>query len=132
MTSPDPAERTPQPEPRGGADPEGVWNRVHPLTPFVRSWLLVVALAWGFGNVFLDDLVTAVINGDPIEMDVGGAVQLAGAGLAIAILCGVLGLLIALGLLSWWFIRYQITDEHVRLRTGWLFRTHRQARLDRV
>ncbi|MCT1616480.1 PH domain-containing protein [Kocuria indica] len=150
--SPDPSHRHAQPGPsvdpgsgsfpgpapdvgtasRPGADADGAWHRVHPLTPFVRSWLLVVALAWGFGNVFLDDLVTAVLNGDPIEMDVGGAVQLAGAGLAIAILCGVLGLLIGLGLLSWWFIRYQITDEHVRLRTGWLFRTHRQARLDRV
>ena len=128
---PGPAQRTGT-GPRPGADADGAWHRVHPLTPFVRSWLLVVALAWGFGNVFLDDLVTAVLNGDPIEMDVGGAVQLAGAGLAIAILCGVLGLLIGLGLLSWWFIRYQITDEHVRLRTGWLFRTHRQARLDRV
>lgn len=128
---PGPAPRTGT-GPGPGADADGAWHRVHPLTPFVRSWLLVVALAWGFGNVFLDDLVTAVLNGDPIEMDVGGAVQLAGAGLAIAILCGVLGLLIGLGLLSWWFIRYQITDEHVRLRTGWLFRTHRQARLDRV
>ena len=128
---PGPAQRTGT-GPRPGVDADGAWHRVHPLTPFVRSWLLVVALAWGFGNVFLDDLVTAVLNGDPIEMDVGGAVQLAGAGLAIAILCGVLGLLIGLGLLSWWFIRYQITDEHVRLRTGWLFRTHRQARLDRV
>ncbi|RKQ33665.1 PH domain-containing protein [Kocuria tytonis] len=113
-------------------DAEGVWHRVHPFTPFVRSWLLLVALVWGIGNTFLDDVISALVKHEPINVDVGGAVQLVGAGLALAVLCGVLGLLIGLGLLSWWFTRYQITDEHVRFRSGWLFRTQRQARLDRV
>lgn len=113
-------------------DAEGVWHRVHPLTPFVRSWLLLLALAWGIGNTFLDDVLSALVKHEPLNVDVGGAVQLVGAGLALAVLCGVLGLLIGLGLLSWWFTRYQITEEHVRFRSGWLFRTQRQARLDRV
>lgn len=32
----------------------------------------------------------------------------------------------------WWFTRYQVTDTHVRLRTGLIFRQERQTRLDRV
>ena len=113
-------------------DAPDVWHRVHPLTPFVRSWLLLVALVWGIGHTFVEDIVSALIKGEPISVDVGGAVQVVGAGLFIALLCGVLGLLIGLGLLSWWFTRYQITREHVRFRSGWFFRTQRQARLDRV
>lgn len=113
-------------------DAEGVWHRVHPLTPFVRSWLLLVALVWGIGNAFVDDLVSSLVKHEPLEVNVSGAVEVVGLGLALAVLCGALGVLIALGLLSWWFIRYQITEDHVRFRSGWLFRTQRQARLDRV
>ena len=113
-------------------DAEGVWHRVHPLTPFVRSWLLLVALVWGIGNAFMDDFVSSLVKHEPVEVNVSGAVQVVGLGLALAVLCGALGVLIALGLLSWWFIRYQITEDHVRFRSGWLFRTQRQARLDRV
>ncbi|MDO4919210.1 PH domain-containing protein [Kocuria sp.] len=110
----------------------GEWHRVHPFTPFVRSWLLLVALVWGIANTFLDDFLTALLRHEPVDVDLGGSIQLIGAGLVVAVLCGVLGVLVGLGLLSWWFIRYQITDEHVRFRSGWLFRTQRQARLDRV
>ena len=112
--------------------PEGEWLRVHPLTPYVRSWLLIVALVWGVGNVFLDDVLAAVVYGDPLDVDFAGTVQLVGLGLVAAVLCGVVGLVIGLGVLSWWFTRYQITPDHVRFRNGAIFRTQRQARLDRV
>ncbi|RLZ04051.1 hypothetical protein CWC38_02525 [Kocuria tytonicola] len=115
-----------------GGEVDGEWHRVHLLTPFVRSWLLLVALVWGFANTFVDDVVSSFVKHEPIQVDVGGAVRVVGAGLGLAVLCGVLGVLIGLGLLSWWFTRYQITGEHVRFRSGWLFRTQRQARLDRV
>lgn len=112
--------------------PEGQWLRVHPLTPYVRSWLLIVALVWGVGNIFLDDVLAAVVYGDPLDVDFAGTIQLVGIGLVAAVLCGVVGLVIGLGVLSWWFTRYQITSEHVRFRNGAIFRTQRQARLDRV
>lgn len=111
---------------------EGEWHRVHPLTPYVRSWLLIVALVWGVGNVFLDDVLAAIVYGDPLDVDFAGTVQLVGLGLVAAVLCGVVGLVIGLGVLSWWFTRYQITPDHVRFRNGAIFRTQRQARLDRV
>ena len=139
MTGRDSAAGAPAERPVGHApeitvrgDAEGVWHRVHPLTPFVRSWLLLVALVWGIGNAFVDDLVSSLVKHEPLEVNVSGAVEVVGLGLALAVLCGALGVLIALGLLSWWFIRYQITEDHVRFRSGWLFRTQRQARLDRV
>ena len=130
MTGRDPAAGAPaerpashDPEITVRGDAEGVWHRVHPLTPFVRSWLLLVALVWGIGNAFVDDLVSSLVKHEPLEVNVSGAVEVVGLGLALAVLCGALGVLIALGLLSWWFIRYQITEDHVRFRSGWLFRT---------
>lgn len=111
---------------------ENDWRRVHPLTPYIRSWLLIVAFVWGVANVFLDDVVSAVVEGEPISVDVTGTVQLVGLGLVVAVLCGVVGLFIGLGVLSWWFTRYRITPEHVLFRQGAIFRTQRQARLDRV
>ncbi|WP_223286430.1 hypothetical protein [Kocuria atrinae] len=90
---------------------EGEWHRVHPLTPYVRSWLLIVALVWGVGNVFLDDVLAAIVYGDPLDVDFAGTVQLVGLGLVAAVLCGVVGLVIGLGVLSWWFTRYQITPD---------------------
>lgn len=112
--------------------PTDEWHRVHPLTPYVRSWLLIVALVWGVGNTFLDDVLAAVVYGESLDVDIAGTVQLVGLGLVAAVLCGVLGLVIGLGVLSWWFTRYQITPDHVRFRNGAIFRTQRQARLDRV
>ncbi|MCZ2401957.1 PH domain-containing protein [Paenarthrobacter sp. Z7-10] len=34
--------------------------------------------------------------------------------------------------LSWYFTRYQVTDDQVRINSGFLFRQQRQARIDRV
>lgn len=128
----DPQTSTPLDQETPRPAPEGEWLRVHPLTPYVRSWLLIVALVWGVGNVFLDDVLAAVVYGDPLDVDFAGTVQLVGLGLVAAVLCGVVGLVIGLGVLSWWFTRYQITPDHVRFRNGAIFRTQRQARLDRV
>lgn len=105
---------------------------MHPLTPYIRSWLLIVAIVWGVSNMFLDDVVGAVVNGEPLDIGISGTVQLVGAGLMIVVLVLVLGLLVGLGWLSWWFTRYQVTPEHVRFRSGMVFRTQRQTRLDRV
>lgn len=127
MTEPAATPGVPRPE-----ETDGQWLRVHPLTPYVRSWLLIVALVWGTANVFLDDVISAVVSGEPLDVDVTGPVQAMGAGVAVAVLCGVVGVMIGLGVLSWWFTRYQVTPEHVRFRSGMVFRTQRQARLDRV
>lgn len=127
-TAPEP----PGQRPAGRSAPQAPWYRVHPLTPYIRSWLLIVAIAWGVSNTFLDDVIDAVVKGEPLDIGVSGAVQLVGAGLVLGVLILVLGLLVGLGWLSWWFTRYQVTAEHVRFRSGMVFRTQRQTRLDRV
>lgn len=115
-----------------GPVPQGSWQRVHPLTPYVRSWLIVVAVVWGVVSTMLDDILKMVMHQEPMDVNLGGTVQVIGVGVLIAGLLTVVGVILGLGFLSWWFTRYQVTAEHVKFRSGWLFRTQRQARLDKV
>jgi putative membrane protein len=95
----------------------------------------MLVLAGAFLNIVVDDLLGAYLGGPdvpgPQELDpgaLGGAFWWVLAGL-VALLLGVFA---AVVLVAWWFTRYQVTPEHVRVRSGVLFRQERQARLDRV
>lgn len=104
-------------------DREDRWHRVHPVSPLVRGWLALAAIAYFFGR----DWFESMFSGQPVWMLAEGRGLL-----AAGILLGVLALLVGGFLLSWWFTRYQVTQDHVRVNSGILFRQHRQARLDRV
>ncbi|MFC6259182.1 PH domain-containing protein, partial [Kocuria oceani] len=122
------------PDPVPAPAPADPWHRVHPLTPVVKGWLAILVLAGGFVNIVLDDLVSAYFGGrdspapdfDPGRVDTVFWWVLAGIVLLVLLVAG------AVVLVAWWFTRYQVTPEHVRVRSGVLFRQERQARLDRV
>ncbi|PLC10990.1 hypothetical protein AUQ48_00370 [Kocuria flava] len=114
---------------------EAAWRRVHPLTPVVRGWLAVLVLGGAFVNIVLDDLVGGYLGAPgprpPEDLDLsrlGTGFWLAAAGGAALLLGAAAGVV----LVSWWFTRFQVGAEHVRVRSGVLFRRERQARLDRV
>lgn len=115
-------------------DPAPQWHRVHPLTPVVKGWLAIVVLVGGFVNFVLDDLLRAYLGGggSPAQElhpgQVGPLFWWALAGIVVLVLL----VAAAVVLVAWWFTRYQVTPEHVRVRSGVLFRQERQARLDRV
>ncbi|WP_081743551.1 PH domain-containing protein [Arthrobacter sp. H20] len=107
------------------ATSEDQWSRVHVISPLVRGWIALVAIAFFAGQ----DLFEGLLSGDgmPNFSDSGARLPW-----AIAILAGIV-VLVAVGfLLSWYFTRYQVTEQHVRVNSGVLFRQNRQARLDRV
>ncbi|MCC3294583.1 PH domain-containing protein [Arthrobacter sp. zg-Y411] len=99
------------------------WQRVHPVSPMVRGWLALAALAYFVGR----DQLEAVFAGDGTRLPEGQAL------LWSLLAIGAVLLVIAVSFfLSWWFTRYQLTGEHIRVHSGVLFRQQRQARLDRV
>ncbi len=125
MSAPDPL-----PQAETQADParaerfDGEWRRVSIISPLVRGWIALAAIAFFFGRDWFEGLF-----GPGNRPGVPGGI---GIPWAIAIVLGVV-VLIALGfLVSWYFTRYQVTEEHVRVNSGVLFRQNRQARLDRV
>lgn len=123
MTTPAPAGPV-----RGGIDPPATWHRVHPASPLVRGWLALVAVYVVFGRDWLQNAVQSIT--DPGSRAPGpGALPV-----WVIVLVAVVPLVIVLVafLASWWFTRYQVTADHVRINSGILFRQNRQARLDRV
>jgi len=99
----------PTPGPAATLDPSG--SRLHPLTPFVRGWGYFVVAA------------IALVNNEGLRTNL----ELAGIGLASVLVGGVL-----LGTLSWWFTKWQLTDEAIRVDSGFLFRRTRIIRFDRI
>ncbi|WP_354003916.1 PH domain-containing protein [Cellulomonas cellasea] len=117
-----------EPESRGGVEPEPTgsvepqeWRRMHPITPAIKGWKVLVGVLVIASYQFGDDLRRA------IELVEGGGWR---------IVLGVITAVVVVGFgysaLAWRMTRYAVTDEAVHLQQGVLFRQQRQARLDRL
>jgi putative membrane protein len=113
------------PDPQGEAE----WHHMHPLTPVVRSWrvlvVMLVFIAQGWGQ-------EAMQGGGSAIPDVGRNldVGLLGGGAVVFLLLVAIGA--GYSVLSWRMTRYRITQDALELHTGVLFRQQRRARLDRL
>lgn len=120
----------------------GEWHRMHPLTPLFKGGLALIIIAGIVIANMRDRLITwAVGIFTPEEAHYG---DYAGAdpvdwvlsnNLILVALLSVLGLVIVLVLIFWFVWRFQqfrITGDHVEVRKGIIFRSHRRAPLDRV
>ena len=112
---PDPFAAPAVPQPGFHTDGASDWYRVHPASPAIRGWLAVVAVAVIFGRSFFEQLFQEGISGRAggagipwwiVALVVGGAVLVFGVAFV----------------LSWYFTRYQVTDDHVRINSGFIFR----------
>jgi putative membrane protein len=133
--------------PGGGSSSlaDGEWHRLHPLTPLFKGGLVLIVVAGIVLNSMRDRLIYWAVNlfAPPGELE-DDAVDYAEAdpldwilanNLILVALLVTLGLLIVFILgfwLVWRFQQFRITDEHVEVRKGIVFRSHRRAPLDRV
>nr|WP_243848825.1 PH domain-containing protein [Lysinibacter cavernae] len=138
-----PAPQLPAPSPIATAD--GEWHRLHPATPFLRGGLaLVIVLGIIIANA--RDWIVSLVVGGGNEWDEFGAsdtsrfppfirdiVETFGIWVvASVVVVLVIAAIIGFSYLSWRRHSYRITHEAVEVRSGIVFRTSRQARLDRV
>lgn len=150
MTFPPQPQPQPQPAPLpDGQRPDaadsladGDWHRLHPLTPLFKGGLVLIVLTGILLNNFRDRLVYWFIGmftprevhiddysgGDPLDWVVANNFIL----VALAAVLGVLIVLIVVFWLVWRFQQFRVTGEHVEVRKGIVFRSHRRAPLDRV
>ncbi|WP_295012587.1 PH domain-containing protein [uncultured Microbacterium sp.] len=118
---------------------DGEWHRMHPLTPLLKGGLvLVIVLGYLVANLreriayWLVSLFTPArvpeFGGDPVDWILANNLVL------IVLLALVAAVVVLIGLfwLMWRFHDFRITDAHVEVRKGVIFRSHRRAPLDRV
>lgn len=129
------------PDPRRVGSPlsDGEWHRLHPLTPLFRGGLfLVVVIGIVIAN-FRDRLIELFFplpagrSGrsappDPIDYVLSHDLAI----VALLVIVGVAAILVGAFYVSWRFHTFRITGDDVEVRSGVLFRSHRQSPLDRV
>ena len=98
------------------------WQHLHPLSPVLRGGLAFLAVMAYVVSQQADRLVGAA-GDDPT----GGHLGWAAVGVLVVLLAILGG-----AWLSWRFSRYRVTPSLIELRTGFVFRQHRQVRFDRV
>lgn len=107
-------------------DDAETWHRVHPVSPLVRGWVAVVAVIFIFGRNSLESVFSEGWDG-------GNALTRGTPALVMAVVVGAAVVIFGVVFfLSWRFTRYQVTDDHVHINSGVVFRQQRRARIDRV
>jgi putative membrane protein len=95
-------------------------ERPHPLTPLVRGWLILVAIAIGWGR--------EIVPGGPgdNQFETGGLAWL------LLILAVVVLLAAIAGFITWYFTRFVIDDEELRIETGAIFKKSTKIPFERL
>jgi putative membrane protein len=129
MTASQPPQHTSPAEPMVSTTPEvpapaaaqlKPTERPHPLTPLVRGWLILVAIAIGWGR----ELVTSASGEDQFEL---GALAW-----FLPILAAVVLLAAIAGFVTWYFTRFVIDDEELRIETGAIFKKSTKIPFERL
>lgn len=104
-----------------GDDP-GEWRHLHPLSPLLKGGIAFVAVV----AYVLSQQADSLFGADPDDPTQGHL------GLAALAVLVVLLAIIAGAWVSWRFSRFRVAETLIELRTGVLFRQHRQVRFDRI
>jgi putative membrane protein len=95
-------------------------ERLHPLTPFIRGWILLVAIAIFFGREYLPG------------GDAGGPWLPTGPRIIFLFIGLAVVLAAAAGFVSWYSTRYVIDEEELRIESGVLFKTSKKVPFERL
>lgn len=118
------------------------WQRLHPLSPLLRGGVVLIAVIGYVASQFFDRFLSSInLDGILPGPDIGigpagedGALEQVVAHPFLALLALVLLVagVAAVNWVAWRFSRFRVAGGQVELRTGVLFRQHRQVRLERV
>ncbi|MGL4831489.1 MAG: PH domain-containing protein [Propionibacteriaceae bacterium] len=96
--------------------------RPHPLTAVVRGWVGLLGLVYAMAR---DSDVRAFI----VDPTLWHKLPVKGVALAVSGIIAVFGLV---GVLLWWFTRYIVDTEELRIETGFLIRQQKQISVERI
>lgn len=98
-------------------------ERPHPLTPLIRGWIVFVVILFAIGRQLIPDESGRSNIGQLVRLGIGWILL----GVAVVVI-----LAAAAGFLSWYFTRYVIDDDELRVETGWLAKRSRRIAFQRV
>ncbi|KAB7744688.1 PH domain-containing protein [Nostocoides sp. F2B08] len=113
-------------DPRGGTA-EVDWRRLHPISPFLRGGVMVLAVGGYFISQRFESLIGIRYGPEAPEDPTFGNFWLA----LIAFLT-LVALVVLYGWLAWRVSRFRVGDRTLEYRWGLLFKQHRQVRYDRI
>ncbi|MDY6054650.1 PH domain-containing protein [Micrococcus sp.] len=116
--------------PEGTAVPtdEDGWFRAHPLSPLVKGWVIAAAVLVVVGRNAVEDL----LSGEFTRSEGAGGAGEGSVLIAVGILTAFTVLLCLVFFFSWWFTRFRLGPEQIDVRHGWLLRSRRQMKYDRI
>lgn len=125
----------PQVEPRPG--PDDGWQRLHPLSPLLRGGVVLLAVLGYAVSQLVDNVFSSfdperLIPGASVDQPDGDFAVTSHPLLALAALLFVIAVVGGVSWVSWRFARFRVAGGQVELRSGVLFRQHRQVPLERV
>jgi putative membrane protein len=94
-------------------------ERPHPATPLIRGWLIFVAIAVAWGRELIPD-------GGNDGFQVGDLRWILPVAAVMVLLAAVAGFF------TWYFTRFVIDDEELRIETGWIFKTSKKIPFERL
>ena len=94
-------------------------ERPHPATPFIRGWLVFVAIILGWGRQLIPD-------GEEDSLDVTDLRWI------LPVIGGIVLLAAVIGFFSWYFTRFVIDDEELRIETGAIFKKSKKIPFERL
>jgi len=100
------------------------WQRLHPLTPWLRGWVVIVALV-GYTINTVQNYYQQAMELETSELE--QAILY-----IILAIIGVFLLVVAYNFIWWRMARFRITADAVESSTGILFRRNRSLRLDQL
>lgn len=95
-------------------------ERPHPLTPFIRGWIILLAIILSFGRELVPN------GSDDEQFTTADLVWL------LPAIGGVVVIAAAAGFLSWYFTRFVIDDEELRIETGAVFKNSKRVSFERL
>ena len=107
----------------------GDWQRLHPISPFLRGGVMVLAFGGYFISQRLEDLFGFRWGPEDPTPEVVGANRFLWVVLAFL---AVLALVVLYGWFSWRVAKFRIGSDRLEYRWGLLFKQHRQVRYDRI
>ena len=94
-------------------------ERPHPATPLIRGWLIFVAIVVGWARELIPD-------------GSGQGFQSADLRWILPVVAVVVVLAAVAGFFTWYFTRFIIDDEELRVETGWIFKTSKKIPFERL